>query len=150
MQAEESSTERSAHARDSELFERPADKRRTALAARRNLCVAAVAFVTLMLALPPVWAQNQDLTSTAISRRLPRYPPIALAAHAEGTVTVSVMVSADGRVTRATAVSGHPLLRDATVGAVRNWRWAARKKVAPYPGLVTIVFEAESGAVRLP
>src|SRR5262249_58851105 len=42
-------------------------------------------------------------------------------AGAEGTVQVQVVSGNDGHVTDATAISGHPLLRDAAVEAARQW-----------------------------
>jgi TonB family protein len=40
-----------------------------------------------------------------------------------GTVVVEVVVDADGNVKSARAVSGHPLLRDASVTAARQWKF---------------------------
>ena len=50
----------------------------------------------------------------------PAYPPIARAAHAQGTVKVQVIIGLDGSVIVAAAISGHPLLQAAAVGAARQ------------------------------
>jgi TonB family protein len=49
----------------------------------------------------------------------PKYPAIAKAAGAEGTVSVRVTVDEGGNVVAAEAVSGHPLLHSAAVAAAR-------------------------------
>ena len=64
------------------------------------------------------------LNGKAISKPQPAYPPIAKAARASGTVTVSIVVDESGRVISASAVSGHPLLQQAAVAAARNARFS--------------------------
>ncbi len=64
------------------------------------------------------------LTGKAISKPQPGYPPIAKAARASGAVVVQITVDESGRVVSASAVSGHPLLQQAAVNAVRNWRFS--------------------------
>jgi len=64
------------------------------------------------------------LTGKAISRPQPAYPPIANAARASGAVVVQITVDETGRVVSASAVSGHPLLQQAAVNAVRQWRFS--------------------------
>ena len=55
----------------------------------------------------------------AIHLPKPAYPPIARAAHAQGTVVVQVLIDEDGKVIAAAAISGHPLLQAASVKAAR-------------------------------
>jgi TonB family protein len=57
----------------------------------------------------------------------PNYPPIARAAHASGTVEVQVLIGLDGTVVAAAAISGHPLLQAAAVGAARQSRFTPPK-----------------------
>jgi len=64
------------------------------------------------------------LNGKAISKPQPAYPPIAKAARASGTVTVQIVVDENGRVISASAVSGHPLLQQAAVGAARQARFS--------------------------
>jgi TonB family protein len=64
------------------------------------------------------------LNSKAISKPKPEYPANAMAAGAQGVVTVQILVDEEGRVAEAVAVSGHPLLREAAVTAARNCRFA--------------------------
>lgn len=63
------------------------------------------------------------LNGKAISKPTPPYPPIAKAARAAGTVTVQIVVDESGKVISASAVSGHPLLRQAAEQAARNARF---------------------------
>jgi protein TonB len=51
----------------------------------------------------------------------PAYPPLAHRARVQGTVLLDVRVGTDGKVTQLKVVSGHPMLRDAAVAAVRRW-----------------------------
>ncbi len=63
------------------------------------------------------------LNGKAISKPTPPYPPIAKAARAAGTVTVQIVVDESGKVISASAVSGHPLLRQAAEQAARQARF---------------------------
>jgi TonB family protein len=63
----------------------------------------------------------------AIELPAPAYPPIARAAHAQGTVEVKVLVDFDGSVIAAVAISGHPLLQAASVNAARQARFTPMK-----------------------
>jgi TonB family protein len=53
----------------------------------------------------------------------PKYPQNARRFNASGKVEIRVTISVTGRVTKATAISGHPLLRDAAVEAARRWEF---------------------------
>jgi protein TonB len=51
------------------------------------------------------------------------FPTAARNAHVQGTVVVEVTVSPDGKVKGTKIISGHPLLQEAAVDAVRSWRF---------------------------
>jgi len=59
------------------------------------------------------------LNGKAESLPAPAYPPAAKAVRAEGSVSVQVIIDETGTVISATAVSGHPLLRAASVAAAQ-------------------------------
>jgi TonB family protein len=59
------------------------------------------------------------LNSKATNLVKPEYPAAARAVNAEGSVNVQVTIDENGDVISATAVSGHPLLRAASVEAAR-------------------------------
>ena len=63
------------------------------------------------------------LNGKAISKPAPAYPAIAKAARAQGTVSVRIIVDETGHVISANAVSGHPLLQQSAIAAVRQWRF---------------------------
>jgi periplasmic protein TonB len=60
----------------------------------------------------------------AISKPSPPYPAVAKAARASGTVVVQITVDESGRVISASAVSGHPLLKQAAVQAAYQARFS--------------------------
>jgi periplasmic protein TonB len=64
------------------------------------------------------------LNGKATSLPAPVYPPAARAVRAGGAVTVQVLIDESGRVVSANAVSGHPMLRAAAVGAARSARFS--------------------------
>jgi TonB family protein len=64
------------------------------------------------------------LNGKAISKPVPAYPPIAKAAHVQGTVVVEIVIGESGDVISATAVSGHPLLQQAAVTAARQAKFS--------------------------
>ena len=67
------------------------------------------------------------LNGKAINLPKPAYPPIAKAARAAGTVVVQVLIDENGNVVSAHAVSGHPLLQGAAVGAARQAKFSPTK-----------------------
>jgi protein TonB len=67
------------------------------------------------------------LNGKALNLPKPAYPPIARAAHASGTVVVQVLIDENGNVVSAHAVSGHPLLQAAAVGAARSAKFSPTK-----------------------
>lgn len=56
----------------------------------------------------------------------PPYPPAARAVRASGEVVVDVEIDETGAVTKAAAVSGHPLLRAASAAAAKNAQFNAQ------------------------
>jgi len=53
----------------------------------------------------------------------PDYPPIARSSHTGGNVTVDALIDANGNVTDLKAVSGPPILQQAALDAVRQWKY---------------------------
>jgi len=90
---------------------------------------------------------GENLSDQTIEKPPPVYPPAARAAKASGTVTVEVTVSEKGEVTRATALSGHPLLRASAEQAARKAKFKPKLqdgKAVPMKGLLTYNFTAPS------
>lgn len=59
------------------------------------------------------------LNGRAINLVKPEYPPAARAVNASGTVNVQITVDEEGNVVSASAVSGHPLLKQTSEAAAR-------------------------------
>jgi|SRR5882672_4016449 len=76
-----------------------------------------------------------------ITKVQPRYPPGAKRYSISGPVDVQVTISAEGRVTEAKAISGHPLLRGAAEEAARQWIFKpATLKGVPVETQVVLTF----------
>ena len=64
------------------------------------------------------------LNGKAVTLAKPVYPPAARAVKAEGAVNVQVTIDEQGNIASASAVSGHPLLRQAAEEAARASKFA--------------------------
>lgn len=71
----------------------------------------------------PVRLTSTIISSKAIDKPAPPYPPIAKSAGIHGTVAVQVVIDEQGRVISAKATSGHPLLMNAAVQAAYRARF---------------------------
>ena len=54
----------------------------------------------------------------------PEYPPMAKMAHIRGTVRLSAIIDANGRIIELKVVEGHPILAAAARAAVEKWRYS--------------------------
>ena len=59
-----------------------------------------------------------------ISRVQPVYPPLAIQARIQGNVVLHAIIGREGDVSELQVLSGHPLLVNAAVEAVRQWRYS--------------------------
>ena len=69
-----------------------------------------------------------ERTRKIVHRREPIYPPIAVAMSLHGTVKLKVQIAADGSVRRVECTGGHPLLAQAAINAVQNWKFEPAPK----------------------
>lgn len=58
-----------------------------------------------------------------VSQPKPIYPPLAKQARIQGTVRLEALISKTGTIEELRVVSGHPLLVQAALDAVRQWRY---------------------------
>jgi protein TonB len=58
-----------------------------------------------------------------INRTAPNYPPLARQTRISGTVRLHAIIAKDGTVQQLEVISGHPLLVQAALDAVRQWRY---------------------------
>lgn len=79
----------------------------------------------------------------AISLPKPNYPAAAKAANVKGAVNVQVLIDENGNVSRARAVSGHPLLRSAAENAARGAKFRPTElagQAVKVTGVIVYVF----------
>ena len=78
---------------------------------------------------PPKPAQSRikvggNVTAARIvNRTTPIYPPLARQTRISGTVRLHAIIAKDGTVQQLEVLSGHPLLVQAALDAVRQWRY---------------------------
>lgn len=72
----------------------------------------------------PVRIGGNVMQAKAIDRVQPSYPAIARAAHVQGTVVLHAIIAKDGTVQQLQLMSGPPLLVNAAMDAVRQWRYS--------------------------
>lgn len=66
-------------------------------------------------------------TRKALSKPTPHYPEIAKRLNLVGTVKVEIVIGPDGKIKEANVVGGHPILVDATLVALKEWKYEPAK-----------------------
>jgi periplasmic protein TonB len=67
---------------------------------------------------------SQGVTEGQLMQKVqPLYPAIALAARVQGTVLLKAIISKNGEIENLELVSGHPMLIQAAIAAVKQWRY---------------------------
>jgi TonB family protein len=98
---------------------------------RTGLCLVALAVLPSFVkaqdpanSIPGTEAKGKKVQSAVLIKRVqPDYPKKARKAHVEGTVRLHAIITKDGSVKNLEVVSGDPLLVDAALKAVRQWRY---------------------------
>jgi protein TonB len=68
--------------------------------------------------------QGGNVTAASvISQARPLYPALAMQARIQGNVVLHAIIDKDGRVAQLEVISGHPLLVQAALDAVKQWRY---------------------------
>jgi Ca-activated chloride channel homolog len=81
----------------------------------------------------------------------PAYPELARQARVSGKVVLTLTVDEEGNVTDVNVVSGHPLLDDAAVNAVKQWKYAPTLlNGEPAPVSITATVDFKSGLPSTP
>jgi len=81
----------------------------------------------------------------------PVYPPLARQARISGTVRLHAILSPDGRIQSLDVVSGHPLLLQAALDAVRQWTYAPtllNGKPVEVDTMIDVVFALDDRALK--
>jgi len=77
----------------------------------------------------------------------PAYPPIAISAKIAGTVIIEAIIGIDGSVRDAKILRSIPLLDDAALAAVRQWRYTPTTlNGIPVPVVMTVSVRFEIGS----
>jgi periplasmic protein TonB len=91
----------------------------------------------------PVKVGGKVQDARLVHRVDPVYPELARRVRLSGTVVLEVLVSEEGTITELKVLTGHPLLNDAAVQAVSQWRYAPlllNGEPVPVLATVTVVF----------
>ncbi len=76
------------------------------------------------VAIPQKVRVSQGVVAGLLQHKVePQYPPAARAARIQGSVVLKAVIGKDGRVDDLQVVSGHPMLAQAALGAVKQWRY---------------------------
>ena len=68
--------------------------------------------------------QGGNVTAAAIiTQTRPVYPPLARQARIQGNVVLHAIIDKDGKVAQLEVISGHPLLVQSALDAVKQWRY---------------------------
>lgn len=71
----------------------------------------------------PTFRPSTLLEGSLIGRVQPTYPPMARVAHVQGAVVLAALIGKNGTMEHVQLISGHPLLVQAAVQAVSQWRY---------------------------
>jgi protein TonB len=92
----------------------------------------------------PIRVGGNVQESRLIRRVDPPYPDLAKRARVSGKVTLVVTVDEEGNVTECSVTSGHPLLNDAALNAVKQWKYSPtllNGEPVPVIANVTVIFK---------
>jgi TonB family protein len=84
--------------------------------------VAKVSFA-IVLYLCACCAIEAQETRRVVVNPEPAYPILAKRMNLTGVVKVEVTIGTDGQIKDTKVLGGHPILVDAALGALRNWRY---------------------------
>src|SRR5262249_26878835 len=79
----------------------------------------------VVAAAPPIRIGGNLRPPEILKQTLPAYPQPALRANVEGAVILQAMIGEDGRLRDIRVVEGHPLLVQAAIDCVKQWRYRA-------------------------
>ncbi len=91
----------------------------------------------------PIKVSDNVQESRLIRRVEPAYPELAKRARVQGRVVLIVIVDEEGNVADIRISSGHPLLDEAAISAVRQWKYSPavlNGEPVPVTATVTVIF----------
>jgi TonB family protein len=99
----------------------------------RPVLWGALAVALIIPAFSPMAHGQEEVVRKIKSRVDPVYPELARRMHISGTVKLQVVVAKDGTVKSTKVIGGPPLLIDATVDAVKRWKFEEAKEETTQP-----------------
>jgi TonB family protein len=97
---------------------------------------------------PPVVIGGRLEPAQLIKETMPVYPPMARTARVEGVVVLEGTINVNGAVETLRVVSGHPMLVDEAIKAVKKWKYRPailNGQPTPSPITVTVRFTLKYG-----
>jgi len=97
----------------------------------------------------PVRVGSAVQDSKIIRKIYPAYPQLAKSARIDGTVSLQVDIDEEGAVTSIKVLDGHPLLQQAAIDAVKQWRYSTtllNGQPVPVQTTVEITFKLSDNA----
>jgi protein TonB len=93
-----------------------------------NPIINSIANSASNFALPPIPTRpaprvSRMMEGNLIHRVQPLYPPLAKQAHIQGQVVLRAVIRRDGMIENLQVLSGHPMLAQAAMDAVKQWRY---------------------------
>jgi periplasmic protein TonB len=71
----------------------------------------------------PALVSRGVMEGMLVHKVIPTYPSIGIAVRAQGTVQLQATISREGRIENLRVVSGPPMLQQAAIDAVKQWRY---------------------------
>jgi TonB family protein len=104
-------------------------KRFTEWSARRVARTGLLVCLVASVASVPLFSQSEDGASErkVITRVEPKYPPTLERLYIGGVVRLQVEVAANGTVESAQLIGGNPILGQAAIAAVKQWKYSPAK-----------------------
>lgn len=90
----------------------------------RQTCVVCCLIVLASLSSVFIGAQNSPSPRKVIYKVAPKYPRELKQNDIGGIVRLSISIAPDGSVKKVSPIGGNPILVDATVIAVKQWKYA--------------------------
>lgn len=112
----------------------------------RRITISLLACLALMIFAGPRLCSAEDAPSDIprkiIKKVAPLYPDAAREKNIVGTVRIQAVVSHKGMVKTTEVLGGHPLLAEAAVEAIRQWKWEPSSKDSKE--IIDITFNADN------
>ena len=89
-----------------------------------------------------VGGDERNIEQYAIAQIQPSYPTAAQKYRIEGTVTVQVTVSKDGKVAKAQFLRGHTIFRSVSIEAAKQWQFNPANE-SSLEGTINFTFRLE-------